>query len=469
MSKKSGLSHTFMPLYLRWILPILVVLSILFGIFVPGMNAEAHPENLQLNDADRLWVMISAALVFTMQAGFLCLETGLTRNKHVISVALKNVADWCIASLCFYLLGFGLMYGESIHGLLGSNLFAFTDLNLPNTLPLGIVFFLFQLAYAGTATTIVSGAMAERTAFIPYLIATAVVSALIFPIYGHWVWGDVFLNHNHAWLKQIGYVDFAGASVVHIIGGTVSLMGIWLVGPRLGRFDRKGHLRKFEPSNIALAGAGVLVLWLGWWGFNGGSLFQFKSSEVASIILNTNMAGAAGALSAYLHGAFFQKQRDLMEKLIGGTLGGLVAVTALANIVSPLGAIATGILAGILHNLAFVFLSHKLKLDDPVGAVPVHAVCGSLGILCVPLFGKAELLPAGSRLAQLGVQVLGLGVCLLWTCLTAGLMFFVLKKYIGLRVSPLEEMQGVSLARLLPEETPLTEAELDSLLEAEHS
>ncbi len=426
--------------------------------------AFANPHRISFSETDRLWLMISAALVFSMQAGFLCLETGLARSKHVAAVALKNVADWCVAGICFYLVGFGLMFGHSVAGVAGSDLFAFTHLEMSGALPLGILFFLFQLAYAGTATTIVSGAMAERTAFIPYILAAMVVSSLIFPVFGHWVWGDLFFESNHAWLKQLGYVDFAGASVVHIIGGTVSLIGIWMVGPRLGRFDRNGQMRKFEPSNVALAGLGVLALWLGWWGFNGGSLLQFKSSQVAMIIVNTNLAGAAGALTAYLHAALFQKQRDMMEKLIGGTLGGLVAVTALAQMVSPLGALGTGILAGIVHNLAFEFIARKLKLDDPVGAVSVHCVCGALGILCVPIFGHADMLPTGSRLLQFGVQCIGLATCLAWTATIAGTMFYCLKRFIGLRVSPLEEIQGVALVRLFPEEPPVRESDLEALL-----
>jgi ammonium transporter, Amt family len=441
---------------------VILVLSLIF----PSWNsfAWANTDKLVITEPDRLWMIISAALVFFMQAGFLCLETGLARSKHVISISLKNIADWCIASICFYLIGFGLMFGHSWNGFFGTDLFAFTHLHQPEALSLGLIFFLFQLAFAGTATTIFSGAMAERTAFIPYILSAMVISTFIFPVFGHWVWGDLFFNTNVAWLKHLGYVDFAGASVVHVVGGTISLVGIWMVGPRLGRFDRNGRIRKFEPSNIAIAGLGVLALWLGWWGFNGGSLLQFKGEKIALIIINTNLAGATGAMAAYLHAALFQQQRDMMEKLMGGALGGLVAITALAHMVSPLGAIGTGFLAGIVHNLAYEIISRKLKLDDPIGVIPIHCVCGCLGILCVPIFGYSQMLPTGSRLAQFGIQSFGLAICLLWTMAISGVLFYFLKRFIGLRVSPLEEIQGVALVRLFPEEPPVKESELEALL-----
>jgi Amt family ammonium transporter len=433
---------------------LLMLLNLLFSLPALAMPAPTLEINTHLPTKllDIFWVLLCTVLVFFMQVGFLCLETGVTRTRHMISVTIKNVFNWCMASLCFYLFGFGLMYGPTFHGLTGT---PFSLIQPPeNGTTSVLIFFLFQQAYASTTTTILSGAMAERTAFIPYMIATAVGSGLIFPVFGHWVWGNLLLNNNFSWLKQMGYVDFAGASVVHVIGGIISLVGIWMVGPRLGRFDKHGKVRGFEPASAALAGAGTLLLWAGWWGFNGGSLLSFQPDQVGFIILNTNLAGATAGLSAYLHGVFFQKQRDLFSKLIGGTLGGLVAVTAMANHISPTGALLLGCLAGVVHNLSFDFVTHRLRLDDPVGAVSVHAVCGSLGILCVPLFVKQNLLPTGSRVTQIGIQMLGLTVCIAWAALVSMLIFYLLRRFIGLRVSPQEEMNGVSLSWLTVQHPP---------------
>lgn len=392
-----------------------------------------------MNDA--IWLALCTILVFLMQAGLLCLEMGLTRQQHVVTVALKNLVDWCIVCLVFYGLGFGLLAGQSWHGLFGVSLFAFQSWGALGGDNPGL-HFLFFLTFVGTSTTIVSGALAERTSFLSYMLTSLVVGLVIFPVFGHWVWGHLFLPGNTSWLHDWGYFDFAGASTVHLLAGLVSLVGIWQVGPRLGRFSSEGEVEEFKPASQGLASLGVLLLWVGWWGFNAGSLLHFDPEKVAMVILNTNLAGAAGALAAFVHGLSVQKGQQLPAKIMGGALGGLVASTAFASLASPLGAIFVGLLAGVVHNLSFHWL-RRWHLDDPMDVIPVHACCAILGLLAVPWVGPLDLLPTGSRLTQTGVQLLGVVVCCLWTCGLSFVLFKGLKRWVGLRVSPQEERYGV--------------------------
>ena len=395
---------------------------------------------------DRLWVLLAAVFVFLMQVGFLCLEVGMVRQREAVVQALKNAIDWMMAVLAFFLVGFGLMFGPTLAGWLGSGLFALEGLSeATGADPGALCFFLFQLGFVGTAVTIVSGALAGRVSFNAYLVASFVMAILIYPVFGHWVWGGSLLPGNEGWLGRMGYVDFAGSSVVHGVGGFVALAGAWFVGPRLGRFGPDGEPRPMAPSQLGLSVLGLLVLWVGWWGFNGGSTLRFDAASVGSILLNTNLAGAAGGFAGFLHCWFLQGKRDLEEKLIGSTLGGLVAITASCHIVSPAAALAIGALAGPIHNLAFDFLLRRLRIDDPVGAIPVHGVCGTWGILAVALFADASRLEHG-RLMQLGVQALGMLACFAWAGGSAYVLFRVLRASIGLRVSPDEERCGVNMA-----------------------
>jgi ammonium transporter, Amt family len=388
---------------------------------------------------DHLFVLVSAALVFLMQAGFLCLEVGMVRKREAVLQAMKNVIHWMMAALAFFAVGFGLMFGPTLGGWLGGGFLALDGVSGSS-----LVFFLFQLGFVGTAATIVSGALAGRVSFNAYWIASLLMAVLIYPVFGHWVWAGSFLSGNAGWLGRLGYVDFAGSSVVHLVGGSVALVGAWLVGPRLGRFDAAGVPQPMPGSQLGLSALGVLVLWFGWWGFNGGSVLRFDSS-VASIIVNTNLAGAAAGFSGFLHCRFFHANRDLDEKFLGSALGGLVAITASCHLVTPLAAIVIGALAGPIHNLAFDAMLRRLRIDDPVGAVPVHAACGAWGILAVALFGDAERL-ANPRLVQLGVQALGALACMAWASSAAWLVFRGLRATIGLRVSPAEERAGVNMA-----------------------
>jgi Amt family ammonium transporter len=335
------------------------------------------------------------------------------------------------------------------------------DLGSAGGSPLGMVFFLFQLAFAGTALTIVSGAMSERTGFIPYLTASILIGLFIYPVFGHWAWGNLFFSDNQAWLADLGFIDFAGSTVVHSVGAWVALVGVWFVGPRLGRYNGEGKIQPFLPHSYAYSVLGVFLLWFGWWGFNGGSTLAFNDS-VGSIILNTNLSAAAAGLAAFFHSYIFQKKNDVYGKIIGGVLTGLVAITAGAHVVSASGAIAIGLLAGIVHNLSFDLVIKKWKLDDPVGAIPVHGFGGVFGTLAVGIFGKSNLL-ALPRLEQIGVQFLGVVVCFIFTTSFAYFLFWSLKKTVGLRVSPLEEKNGISLEKSAGIEIEMIEKEDDEV------
>ena len=385
---------------------------------------------------DNLWILIAAALVFFMQAGFKVLETGLVKQEHRAGIGVKNLMDWVAGSLAFFLIGFGFMFGTSAGGFIGTDLFLGLDFTDGYT----YVFFIFQLAFAGTALTIVSGAMSGRTALLPYFVASIFTALFVYPVFGHWAWGNLLIPTNVPWLASLGFMDFAGSTVVHSVGAWVGLVGIYMVGPRLGRFTAKGALQPVKASDYSYSILGVMILWLGWWGFNGGSTLAFNE-DVIKIILNTNLAAAAACFSAYFHVKLFQKNQDAVEKIIGGALTGLVAITACCNVVTTTDSIIIGLLAGVLHNYAYILISEKFKLDDPVGAIPVHGFGGIFGTLCVALFGDAQML-VHDRWSQLGVQFFGVIVCFVFTASAAYIVFAVVKYAFGLRLSPKEEMEG---------------------------
>lgn len=406
---------------------------------------------------DNLWIIVAAALVFTMQAGFLCFEIGAVRLKNVTATAMKNLADWVILSLLFGALGFGLMFGHSASGWVGTDLFFLTGMDAPGHSELGLTFFIYQLAFAGAAATIVSGAMAERTGFVAYASLAAVIGLVIYPVFGHWVWGNAYFGDNPALLADLGFVDFAGSSVVHLVGACIAFVGIRMVGPRLGRFDEDGKPQALRPHSLAWSAFGTLLLWFGWWGFNGGSTLAFDE-RVPGIILNTNLAAAAGGMAAFAHCFAFQAKEGIEGKLLGGVLGGLVAITACAHVVSPTAAIAVGLGAGVIHNISASFALEKLRIDDPVGAIPVHGFCGAWGIVCVALLGNASSLPLAFW-PQLGVQLLGIGVCVAWTCGAAWLTLRAVKHFVGLRVAPDLEIFGLTISGDLPEDAARASAE----------
>lgn len=394
---------------------------------------------------DRLWVLIAAALVFFMQAGFAALESGLVRTQHVPGVAMKNLIDWVIVSLAFTFFGFAIMfgYGGSM-GVLGNPFDWILDPKSWENLTghnLHLEFFIFQLAFASTAATIVSGALAERQFFFAYILTSALMGLVIYPVFGHWAWSGYHFKENEGWLQALGFHDFAGSTVVHSIGGWVSLAGIIVLKPRTGRFLQDGTLNSNfgKPANLGLAVLGVFILWFGWWGFNGGSIL-FMNDAVIGTIVNTNTAGAMGGLTAFSFSFIFDKVRkDTFGKTLGGVLGGLVAVTASCDMINILQALLVGFFAGIFHNIAYDTMI-RFKLDDPVGAVPVHLVCGIWGTLFVGLV-KIELLTA---------QFTGILSAFVFTFLIAFGFFKLLNITTGLRISPEEERNGDTLGTGYP-------------------
>ncbi len=386
-----------------------------------------------------------------MQVGFSCFEVGLVRHKNITATAFKNVMDWFAISFTFFVVGYGIMFGSSIAGVFGVDGYALSGRD-------DYVVFLFQLAFAGTTLTIVSGAIAERTGFISYFTGAVVMGLLIYPIFGHWVWND------NGWLKQLGYIDFAGASVVHGVGAWTALVGVWMVGPRLGRYDAEGRLNAWKPEHLGFAVLGVIILWFGWWGFNGGSTYAFND-QVGKIVFNTNIAAAGGV--AFFHCFFFQNKADLYEKTLGGILGGLVASTAACHLLSPQMSVVLEGVAGVLHNVSYDFVIKKMCLDDVVGAIPVHGVCGIWGVLSIALLVDAEHLENG-RVYQAVIQLVGVSVCFVWTVSMAYAMYSVLKMTVGLRVSPQLEQEGLNIIKEFEEveieKIDLSEEELMMML-----
>jgi Amt family ammonium transporter len=417
------------------------------------------------NQVDQLWVLVAAGLIFLMQAGFLCLEVGFVRPKNVVVTAMKNMADWSIVSLIWLVVGFGVAFGHTAEGLIGTDLFFGDGLTADN---FGWTFFLFQLGFAGTSATIVSGAMAERVSFNTYLVVTAANALFIYPVVAHWVWGTTFFPDQSTWLSARGFHDFAGSTAVHSVGGWISLIGIWQLGPRLGRFGADGKPRPTEVYSLPLVGLGVFLLWFGWFGFNGGSTLT-AGDGTALVIAKTNVAGAAAGVVAYAHASLLQRREDLEAKFMGGLLTGLVAITAGAAVVPVWAALVIGALAGLAHNLCFQALL-RARLDDPVGAVPVHLAGGVLGTLCVGLFADLDVLNAltkvdNSRGEQIVAQLTGVGAVAVWTCVVSFILLKVLRATTGLRVSPQQEAEGIITSQPAPAPPPaLSEDEIRKLM-----
>lgn len=412
----------------------------------PGVQIES-PFGGVVDPVDEIWVLVSAALVFFMQAGFLAYEVGLARPVHATVVAMKNVVDWTISTLGFFVVGFGLMFGASDNGLFGTDLFLLSGLADVSTTVSGGTFFLFQLAFAGTAITLVSGSLVERTTLLAYSAVATVIAVVMYPVFGHWVWGQFLNPDNASWLANLGFHDFAGGSVVHLLGATVALVGLVMIGPRIGRFGPDGEVNEFPPTSIGMTVLGVMVLWFGWWGFNGGSHLGL-TSNVTGTILNTNLAAVAGLMAGGLWAYFFQQRYAMNTKLVGGAIGGLVAITSSADIMTPLGAVAVGLVAGIIYSLGHDLLL-KLKVDDALGVVPAHGFCGIWGLIALALFAPAEAL-ANDRLTQLGVQLTGVVACIAWAGALSFVVFMAVQQFIGLRVSPAQELGGMTLENEVP-------------------
>ena len=425
---------------MKTILQCLLILGILISRVWAGDGPPTPESNktaidLVQSHADYVWTLVAAALVFFMQAGFAMVETGFTRAKNAINIMMKNLMDFAVGSIGYWAIGFGLMFGATATGWFGTTGFFLSDFK-PGGDPWVLAFWMFQVVFAATAATIVSGAMAERTKFSAYLIYSFIVSALIYPLFGSWAWGGLY--HGGGWLEKLGFIDFAGSTVVHSVGGWTALAGAIILGPRLGKYDKDGSIKPILGHNMPLAALGVFILWLGWFGFNPGSTTA-ANKDIAMIFVNTNLAAAAGTcLAMFTSWIKFGKPEIGMS--LNGALAGLVAITSPCASVSPMSAVVIGAIAGVIVVFSVLFFD-RIKVDDPVGAISVHGVNGAWGTLSAGIFNIG-----GTSLKIIGVQALGIVVCFVWAFGVALILFKLIDVTIGLRVSPEEESEGLDFA-----------------------
>ncbi len=385
-----------------------------------------------------LWTMIAAFLVYFMQAGFAMCEAGFTRAKNTGNILMKNMLDFVLGSLCFFMIGFSLMHGTDWNGIVGLGGFfhptslgtvediSGTSVNMMNGLPIG-VFMIFHTVFCATSATIVSGAMAERTKFISYLIYSAAISLVIYPITGHWIWGG-------GWLSQMGFHDFAGSTAVHMVGGICACVGAKILGPRLGKYNKDGSVNAIPGHNLPIATLGVFILWFCWFGFNCGSTTA-ASTSLGDIAMTTNLAAAAATLLAMIV-TWIRYGKPDVSMTFNGALAGLVAITAGCDTVSNWQAIAIGAIAGILVVFSVEFFDKVVKIDDPVGAISVHGVCGAAGTILTGVFSKE---------VNLGTQVLGVASVFVYVAIAAFIVFKLIDVTIGLRVTEQEEIDGLDV------------------------
>ncbi|WP_461207389.1 ammonium transporter [Clostridium sp. DL1XJH146] len=387
--------------------------------------------NFYLNS---MWVLIAAILVFLMHAGFAMVEVGFTQSKNAVNIIMKNFITVSVGVIGFFFVGYGIMYGTDFHSIFGID--NFMIVNLPEQIAgiSGNVFFFFQAIFAATCATIVSGAMAERTKFSSYIVFCVVATTLIYPLVGHWIWGGGFL-------AAMGFRDFAGGTAVHAVGGFAALVGAYLVGPREGKY-KNGKVKAIPGHNIPLGALGVLILWFGWFGFNPGSTLDITSPLTAHAAITTILGGASATISSMVVSAIKYKKPDAGLTL-NGALAGLVGVTAGASMISFIGAICIGIIAGIIMLFSVEFIDTKLKIDDPVGAISVHGVCGTFGTLAIGLFATDGGLFYGGGVNLLGTQFLGVLICAVTVVILSCITFKIIDKTIGLRVASHEEVRGL--------------------------
>lgn len=401
------------------------------------LNDDGTVKNGALfTDMNALWTCIAAFLVFFMQAGFAMVETGFTRAKNACNILMKNLMDFAFGTITFWLIGFGLMFGANATGWFGTSNFLYDA----GTDGFNWAFLIFQTVFCATAATIVSGAMAERTKFGSYLIYTVAITTFVYPIFGSWAWGSLF--DGGGWLEKLGFHDFAGSTVVHSIGGWAALAGAIVLGPRIGKY-KGNRINPIPGHNIPLAALGVFILWLGWFGFNPGSTTAVGGGSFAFISVTTNMAAAAGAIGALFCSWIFFKKPDPSFAL-NGTLAGLVAITAGCDVIPVHYAALTGLLAGILVVFACVFID-RIRIDDPVGAVSVHGICGAFGTLAVGLFAADGGLLTGGGTSLLITQAIGVGSAFVWSFSLSMGIFLAIKYTVGLRVSAEEEIEGLDV------------------------
>lgn len=418
------------------------------GMFSRSAYAQEITDTIVVQ-IDTIWLMIGAALVFFMQAGFALVESGFTRSKNSANLIMKNLLDFCVGALLFFAVGFGFMYGTSAGGFIGVDNFFLSGLTIADADAYSWVDFLFQTMFAATAATIVSGAVAERMKFSAYLVYSVVISAFIYPISGHWHWGG-------GWIAQLGFIDFAGSTLVHAVGGFAGLAAALVLGPRIGKFNKDGSANVIPGHSLTLAATGVFILWFGWFGFNGGSTLSGMSPGIAYVMVTTILAASAAVVSALLIN-WWKTGKPSTEMALNGALAGLVAITAGCANVTPVGAILIGIIAGPVLIYGLDLIEKILKVDDPVGAVAVHGLNGIWGTIAVGLFaytdtnaltamGEVNGLFYGGGFAQLGVQLIGAVAVSGWAFATAYGLFTLLKATMGIRVTEREELEGMDIS-----------------------
>lgn len=383
---------------------------------------------------DFVWTLVAAFLVFFMQAGFAMVEAGFTRAKNATNIIMKNLLDFSVGSLAYWAVGFAIMFGVNPTGWFGTSGFFLHGIDGD---PWTYAFWMFQVVFCATAATIVSGAMAERTKFVGYLMYSFLISALVYPVFGSWVWGAAFKGGG--WLGNLGFIDFAGSTVVHSVGGWAALAGAIVLGPRIGKYGKDGSVHPIPGHNLPLACLGVFILWFGWFGFNPGSTTSATDLTIASIAVNTNLAAAAGAVTAMV-AAWAKFSKPDAGMTMNGALAGLVAITAGCANVTHISAVVIGGIAGAIVVFAVLFFERVARIDDPVGAISVHGVCGAWGTLAAGLFNAS-----GVTAKIIGVQLLGISAAFLWTFPVAFAIFILISATVGLRVSAQEEMEGLDL------------------------
>ena len=390
---------------------------------------------------DTLWVLVAAVLVMLMQAGFAMVESGFARGKNSINILMKNLIDFSMGSLIFYIVGYTLMFGVDIGGFIGKPIFFLNDNGVDGIANKASL--IFQTVFAATAATIVSGAIAERTKFSSYIIFTIVITAIIYPIAGHWVWGG-------GWLSTLStpFHDFAGSTVVHSVGAWVGLAGAIVLGPRIGKYGKDGKVNVIPGHNLTIGALGVFILWFGWFGFNGGSQLAIGGKEnaiaVSSIFVNTNLSAAAGTLAA-MAVTWARHKKPGLSLSLNGALAGLVAITAGCDIVTPEASILIGLIAGVALVFSVELFDKVFRVDDPVGAISVHGVNGALGTILVGFFATDGGLFYGGGVSLLISQFIGVIAVGAWAFLLGLGLFLILKKTIGVRVTVQEETIGLDI------------------------
>lgn len=410
--------------------PLRCMTALLLALPAGAGAAESTPSIADVvTNLNTVWLMTAAALVFLMQAGFALLEGGMARSKNAVNVIMKNYMDACAGGLIFWLVGFGLMFGTNLSGWIG------TDWFMPQTASnWDWSFILFQMMFAATACTIASGAMAERVRYSAYLAGACMITGIIYPVFGSWAWGSYV--EGSGWLKDMGFIDFAGSTVVHSVGGWCALAGIIVLGPRLGRFSQSGESRPIPGHNLGLVALGGFILWFGWFGFNGGSTLTGDAS-IGKIVLNTHLSACAGAVGAALF-SWVLGRPMLLTGTVNGSIGGLVGITAGCATMDPQFAVLTGLISGVITTVGPMLLN-AARLDDVVDAVSVHGFCGAWGTMAAGLFFAGDLFNE----TRIFVQAIGVSVAFVWAFGASLIMYVIINMLMGMRASPLHEQRGL--------------------------